>query len=145
MRIAVVSDAWRPQINGVVRTIEAVSRLLRGDSHDVEVFGPDRFRTLPCPSYPEIRLALFPSARLAHMLRLYAPDAIHLVTEGPLGWAGRNFCRIRGIPFNHCLPHALSRIRARPHPPAAVVELCQPIPRDAWRPLKRRAVPGAAA
>ena len=67
MRIAVVSDAWRPQINGVVRTIETVAQLLRADGHDVEVFGPDRFRTLPCPSYPEIRLSLFPRARLAHM------------------------------------------------------------------------------
>jgi len=99
LRIAIVSDAWRPQINGVVRTIETVSRLLRGGGHDVEVFGPDRFRTLPCPSYPEIRLSLFPGARLAHMLKLYAPDAIHLVTEGPLGWAARSFCRARGIPF----------------------------------------------
>jgi glycosyltransferase involved in cell wall biosynthesis len=99
LRIAIVSDAWRPQINGVVRTIETVARLLRADGHEVEVFGPDRFRTLPCPTYPEIRLSLFPSARLAHMLKLFAPDAIHLVTEGPLGWAARGFCMKRGIPF----------------------------------------------
>jgi len=99
LRIAIVSDAWRPQINGVVRTIETVARLMQADGHEVEVFGPDRFRTLPCPTYPEIRLSLFPGARLAHMLKLYAPDAIHLVTEGPLGWAARNFCLRRGIPF----------------------------------------------
>ncbi len=99
MRIAIVSDAWRPQINGVVRTIETVSRLLQAEGHEVEVFGPDRFRTLPCPTYPEIRLSLFPAARLAHMLKLYAPDAIHLVTEGPLGWAARGFCLKRNIPF----------------------------------------------
>ena len=99
MRIAIVSDAWRPQINGVVRTIETVVKLLQAEGHDVEVFGPDRFRTLPCPTYPEIRLSLFPSARLAHMLALFAPDAIHLVTEGPLGWAARKFCRARAIPF----------------------------------------------
>ncbi len=99
MRIAIVSDAWRPQINGVVRTIETVVRLLQAEGHDVEVFGPDRFRTLPCPTYPEIRLSLFPSARLHHMLKLYAPDAIHLVTEGPLGWSARAFCRKRRIPF----------------------------------------------
>ncbi|MBL0899216.1 MAG: glycosyltransferase family 1 protein [Reyranella sp.] len=99
MRIAIVSDAWRPQINGVVRTLETVARLLRADGHEVEVFGPDRFRTLPCPTYPEIRLSLFPSARLHHMLKLFAPDAIHLVTEGPLGWAARAFCLRRGIPF----------------------------------------------
>jgi glycosyltransferase involved in cell wall biosynthesis len=99
MRIAIVSDAWRPQINGVVRTIETVSRILRAEGHEVEVFGPDRFHTLPCPTYPEIRLSLLPSARLSHMLRLFAPDAIHLVTEGPLGWAARAFCLKRGIPF----------------------------------------------
>ncbi|MDP1962950.1 MAG: glycosyltransferase family 1 protein [Reyranella sp.] len=99
MRIAIVSDAWRPQINGVVRTIETVAQILGGEGHDVEVFGPDRFHTLPCPTYPEIRLSLFPSARLSHMLKLFAPDAIHVVTEGPLGWAARAFCRKRGIPF----------------------------------------------
>ena len=99
MRIAIVSDAWRPQINGVVRTIETIVRLLQAEGHEVEVFGPDRFRTLPCPTYPEIRLSLFPSARLHHMLKLFAPDAIHLVTEGPLGWAARRFCLTREIPF----------------------------------------------
>ncbi|HQS17776.1 glycosyltransferase family 1 protein [Reyranella sp.] len=99
MRIAIVSDAWRPQINGVVRTLETVARILRAEGHEVEVFGPDRFRTLPCPTYPEIRLSLFPSSRLSHMLQLFAPDAIHIVTEGPLGWAARGFCRRRGIPF----------------------------------------------
>ena len=99
MRIAIITDAWRPQINGVVRTLETITRLLRGWGHEVEVFGPDRFRTLPCPTYPEIRLSLFPSARLRHMLSVYRPDAIHVVTEGPLGWAARAFCRKRGIPF----------------------------------------------
>lgn len=99
MRIAIVSDAWRPQINGVVRTIETIVRLLQAEGHEVEVFGPDRFRTLPCPTYPEIRLSLFPSARLHHMLKLFAPDAIHLVTEGPLGWAARAFCLKRDMPF----------------------------------------------
>jgi glycosyltransferase involved in cell wall biosynthesis len=99
LRIAIVSDAWRPQINGVVRTIATVSQLLRAEGHDVEVFGPDRFHTLPCPTYPEIRLSLFPAAGLAHMLKMFAPDAIHLVTEGPLGWAARAFCRRRDIAF----------------------------------------------
>jgi glycosyltransferase involved in cell wall biosynthesis len=99
LRIAIVSDAWRPQINGVVRTIGTVARLLQAEGCEVEVFGPDRFRTLPCPTYPEIRLSLLPGARLARMLKLFAPDAIHLVTEGPLGWAARGFCLERGVPF----------------------------------------------
>lgn len=99
MRIAIVSDAWRPQINGVVRTIETIVRLLQAEGDQIEVFGPDRFRTVPCPTYPEIRLSLFASARLAHMLKLFAPEAIHIVTEGPLGWAARGFCLGRGLPF----------------------------------------------
>ena len=99
MRIAIVSDAWRPQINGVVRTIETIARLRQAEGHEVEVFGPDRFRTLPCPTYPEIRLSLFPASRLHHMLKLFMPDAIHLVTEGPLGWAARAFCLKHDIPF----------------------------------------------
>jgi glycosyltransferase involved in cell wall biosynthesis len=72
---------------------------MQAQGHEVEVFGPDRFRTVPCPTYPEIRLSLFPSARLHHMLKLFAPDAIHLVTEGPLGWSARRFCLKRGLPF----------------------------------------------
>jgi glycosyltransferase involved in cell wall biosynthesis len=99
LRIAIVTDAWRPQINGVVRTIETVVKVLQAEGHEIEVFGPDRFRTLPCPTYPEIRLSMFPTARLHHMLKLFAPDAIHLVTEGPLGWAARAFCLKRDIPF----------------------------------------------
>jgi glycosyltransferase involved in cell wall biosynthesis len=145
LRIAIVTDAWRPQINGVVRTIETVAQLLRADGHDVEVIGPDRFRTLPCPSYPEIRLSLFPGARLAHMLKLYAPDAIHLVTEGPLGWASRNFCRKRAIPFTTAyhtrfpeyvharirLPLGLSYALVRCfHAPSAAVLVVSPSIRD---------------
>ena len=78
MHIAIVSDAWRPQINGVVRTIETVVRLLQAEGHEVEVFGPDRFRTLPCPTYPEIRLSLMPGRRLSGMLDDFAPDRLHI-------------------------------------------------------------------
>ena len=145
MRIAIVSDAWRPQINGVVRTLETVARILRGEGHEVEVIGPDRFRTLPCPTYPEIRLSLFPSSRLGHMLKLFAPDAIHIVTEGPLGWAARGFCRRRGIPFTTAYhtrfpEYVRARIRLplawsyafvrRFHAPAAGVLVVSPAIRD---------------
>ena len=63
MRIAIVSDAWFPQINGVVRTLDTVRGELLAMGHTVEVFGPDRFTTIPCPTYPEIRLALLPGRR----------------------------------------------------------------------------------
>ena len=145
MRIAIVSDAWRPQINGVVRTLETVARILRAEGHEVEVFGPDRFRTLPCPTYPEIRLSLFPSSRLSHMLKLFAPDAIHLVTEGPLGWAARGFCCRNGIPFTTAYhtrfpEYVRARIRLplswsyalvrRSHAPSAGVLVVSPAIRD---------------
>ena len=86
MRLLVVTDAWRPQVNGVVRTLSTVSALLREGGDTVEVIGPDRFRTVPAPSYPEIRLALRPRAALARMADAFAPTAAHIATEGPLGW-----------------------------------------------------------
>lgn len=94
-RIAIVSDAWKPQINGVVRTLDTVAGQLRAMGHVVEVFGPDRFRTLPCPTYPDIRLSLAPRRRLSTLLEGFAPDAVHIATEGPLGLAARGWARRR--------------------------------------------------
>ena len=79
--------------------METIARLIQAEGHAIEIFSPDRFWTVPCPSYPEIRLSLFPAARLHAMLEKFAPEAIHLVTEGPLGWAARHFCLARGLPF----------------------------------------------
>jgi glycosyltransferase involved in cell wall biosynthesis len=99
LRLLIVSDAWKPQVNGVVRTLSMLVRHLvaRGDA--VEVIGPDRFRTLPLPFYPEIRLALRPAARLRRLVDDFAPTAVHIATEGPLGWAMRALCLRRGWPF----------------------------------------------
>jgi glycosyltransferase involved in cell wall biosynthesis len=99
LRILVVSDAWRPQVNGVVRTIESVALHLRLAGDTVEVIGPDRFRTIPLPGYAEIRLALRPRPRLERLVDGFAPDAVHIATEGPLGWAMRALCLRRGWPF----------------------------------------------
>jgi len=99
MRIALVSDAWAPQVNGVVRTLTTTVAMLRGQGHEVETITPDQFATLPCPSYPEIRLALGSGRAVAGRLRAFAPDAIHIATEGPLGWAARRWCMDRGLPF----------------------------------------------
>ena len=98
-RIAIVSDAWHPQINGVVRTLAMVAAELRFAGHRVLVIGPDRFRTLPCPVYPEIRLALWPRRRLAAQLAAFAPDSLHIATEGPLGLAARAIARRAGWSF----------------------------------------------
>ena len=99
MRIAIVTDAWHPQVNGVVRTLTEVTRQLKAHGHEVMVIGPDRFRSLPCPTYPEIRLALAGRRRIAALLAGFAADAIHIATEGPLGLAARNWCRRRGLAF----------------------------------------------
>jgi len=98
-RILVVSDAWHPQVNGVVRTMQTVVEELRATGDVVEVIGPDRFPTLPTPGYPEIRLAVAPRRKLARLADAFAPEAVHICTEGPLGWAMRAICRRRGWRF----------------------------------------------
>jgi glycosyltransferase involved in cell wall biosynthesis len=99
MRIAMVTDAWRPQQNGVVRVLETLKAKVERLGHEVAVVSPDRFRTIPCPTYPEIRLALAPGSGVAAALDAFAPHAIHVATEGPLGWAARAYCRAKGRPF----------------------------------------------
>ncbi len=97
--ITIVSDAWYPQINGVVRTLERMRDELGKLGHPTRVIGPDRFRTIPCPTYPEIRLAIDAGWRLAAMLEETPDAAIHIATEGPLGQAARRYCLKRGKPF----------------------------------------------
>lgn len=98
-RIAIVTDAWAPQVNGVVRTLRATIGLLEARGHEVMVIAPDQFRSLPCPTYPEIRLALARRKTIARRLANFAPDAIHIATEGPLGLSARGICVKRGWPF----------------------------------------------
>ena len=98
-RILIVSDAWQPSVNGVVRTLESLTAELRALGHAVLVIGPERFFSLPLPSYPEVRLALPPRARLRAMIEAFAPTAIHIATEGPLGLAARRHCLARKLPF----------------------------------------------
>ena len=99
MKIALVSDAWAPQVNGVVRTLMTTVALLRARGHLVETITPDQFSTIPCPSYREIRLALGAGRAVAVRLGAFGADAIHIATEGPLGWAARRWCMDRKIPF----------------------------------------------
>ncbi len=101
MRILIVSDAWHPQVNGVVRTIEATARVLEREGHSVKVIGPDLSRrmTVSAPSYPSIKLEFFARARLRRELEAFQPDAVHLATEGPLGWSARALCLAQGRPF----------------------------------------------
>ncbi len=99
MRIAIVTDAWKPQVNGVAITYENLGRQLELMGDEVRYIAPDEFRTLPCPSYPSIRLAMFPRPGVAKKLQGFQPQAIHIATEGPLGHAARTWCLRNGMPF----------------------------------------------
>ena len=99
MKILVATDAWHPQVNGVVRTLGHVAREARVLGADLEFLTPDAFWTLPMPSYPEIRLALPGPGAIERRIDRARPDAIHVATEGPIGHAVRRVCMRRGLPF----------------------------------------------
>ncbi|WOF42164.1 glycosyltransferase family 1 protein [Sphingopyxis indica] len=99
MRILIVTDAWEPQVNGVVRTLQATVSELRAGGHEVEIVSPDLFRSIPCPTYGEIRLAFAGRRAVARHIRAFAPHAIHISTEGPLGLAARRWCLKNRFPF----------------------------------------------
>ncbi len=99
MRVTLVSDAWTPQVNGVVRTLSTVVDIITARGHSVQTITPDRFLSLPMPSYPEIRLALTSRRRVAKAIAGFDPDAVHIATEGPLGWLARSWCLAHKIPF----------------------------------------------
>lgn len=121
MKIALVTDAWHPQVNGVVRTLTAVTDRLSALGHEVMVVSPDQYYSIPCPSYPEIRLAIASRRSVSARLTEFAPDAVHIATEGPLGVAARRFCLNHGYPFTTAyhtqFPDYLAR---RTHLPAGV-------------------------
>ena len=103
MTIAITTDAWLPQVNGVVRSLSAIVEGLRDRDHAVAVIEPSAFPTLPCPTYPEIRLALGCSARVGRMLDSVAPRFVHIATEGPIGHAARHWCLRNGRAFTTAL------------------------------------------
>lgn len=99
MKIALITDAWLPQVNGVVTTLCELERELKQLGHEVVVMHPGQFQTRPCPGYAGIDLAVRPQKQLAQQLDTAKPEAIHIATEGPLGWAARRYCRQRGLAF----------------------------------------------
>lgn len=99
MRIAIVTDAWHPQVSGVVTTYAATIARLRARGHEVLAITPAEFSTVPCPTYPEIPLVLLPGRALRRRLAAFRPESVHIATEGPLGWAARALCRRWGIGF----------------------------------------------
>ncbi|WP_445938283.1 glycosyltransferase family 4 protein [Pseudomonas sp.] len=102
MRILIVSDAWSPQVNGVVTSLQALISELRGLGHQVKLLSPADFRALPCPSYPEIPL-VWNLWRVGPAIRAFQPDCVHLATEGPLGWAARRWLSTRGLAFSSAI------------------------------------------
>ncbi len=98
MHIVIVSDAWYPQVNGVVRTLDMVRQHLEQFGHRVTMITPQQFRTIPCPTYPEIRLA-WDVWNVSQQLHTLQPDCIHIATEGPLGYATRRYCQKHGLGF----------------------------------------------
>lgn len=99
MKIALITDAWMPQVNGVVTTLRELVHELEVAGHEVQVVHPGQFATRPCPGYAGIDLAVKPAKRVGQMLDAMKPDAIHLATEGPLGWAGRRYCMRNRLAF----------------------------------------------
>lgn len=99
MRVLVATDAWRPQVNGVVRTYEQLSQELTALGVDFVALTPNEYRTIACPGYAEIRLAVPGYSQTARRIRELSPDAIHIATEGPIGWMTRHWCLSSGVPF----------------------------------------------
>lgn len=100
MKILIISDAWLPQVNGVVRTYEYLNKELEEAGHEVDVIGPTQFsKRFPMPGYKEIELVPFPYKRMSLMMKEQDPDIIHIATEGPLGWAARKYCLKNSIKF----------------------------------------------
>ncbi len=98
-RVLIVTDAWHPQVNGVVTVLVKMSALLKDRGYFVHIIEPEEFVTLPLIFYPEIRLALFPKRKVSRLIKNFKPDAIHIATEGPLGFAARSYCMQHHIPF----------------------------------------------
>lgn len=99
MRVIVATDAWAPQVNGVVRTLGELKARAPRHGLDLKFVTPDQFRTVAMPGYPEIRLALFCDAGVRRAFDEHLPEGVHIATEGPIGLAARRLCLRRGIPF----------------------------------------------
>ena len=98
-KVLIVTDAWLPLTNGVVTTLTQTVECLVRFGLDVRVIHPREFPTVPCPSYPEIAIAVLPGRRLSRQIEAYRPHAVHIATEGPLGWAARRYCLARRLRF----------------------------------------------
>src|SRR5215468_9661782 len=99
MRILIATDAWHPQVNGVVRTLTSLARAAATLGAEIEFLTPEGFPSMGVPTYPGLRVALPNGAEIARRIEAAAPEAIHIATEGPIGWAARSYCRRHGFAF----------------------------------------------
>ncbi|GLH78172.1 GDP-mannose-dependent alpha-mannosyltransferase [Bradyrhizobium sp. SSBR45G] len=99
MRILIATDAWHPQVNGVVRTLTSLARAAAGLGADITFLTPEGFPSFAVPTYPGLRLAITGAGEIARRIEAAAPDAIHIATEGTIGWAVRRYCLRHGLPF----------------------------------------------
>src|ERR1700682_1631983 len=99
MRIMIVTDAWFPQTNGVVSTLAQTAAWLGRFGHEVRMITPRAFRSIACPTYPEIRLSIRPYEQVQRSILAFSPQALHIATEGPLGLSARRFCLAAGMRF----------------------------------------------
>src|SRR5215204_3382443 len=99
MKILIATDAWHPQVNGVVRTLTSLAKSALALGADISFLTPDGFPSMPLPTYPGLRIALPNRREIARRIEAAAPDALHIATEGPIGWAVRAYCRRRKLAF----------------------------------------------
>src|SRR4051795_4843428 len=99
MRILIATDAWHPQVNGVVRTLTSLARSAAARDAEISFLTPDGFPSVGVPTYPGLRVALPNAGEIARRIDAAAPDAVHIATEGPIGWAVRGYCRRRKLAF----------------------------------------------
>ena len=99
MRILIATDAWHPQVNGVVRTLTSLARAASALGAELEFLTPDGFPSIGVPTYPGLRIALPSGKEIARRIEKAAPEALHIATEGPIGWAARAYCRRNRLAF----------------------------------------------
>jgi glycosyltransferase involved in cell wall biosynthesis len=99
MKLMIVTDAWEPQVNGVVRTLKRTKQGLENSGFDVQMVTPLGSKTVACPTYSEIQLTLSPFKKVSENIEDFQPEFIHISTEGPLGWSARKFCKLNKLNF----------------------------------------------
>src|SRR5437868_15410820 len=104
MRVLIATDAWHPQVNGVVRTLTSLARSAAHLDAEISFLTPDGFPSVGVPTYPGLRIALPNRREIARRIEAAAPEAIHIATEGPIGWAVRGYCRRRTLAFTTSYP-----------------------------------------